>query len=704
MSDVAESRTWTVRRGDTVIAQGRVDLRPLQPLTITFSDRPPLPRLTSYVVELDAHDDRRPANNRAVGALRVAGGERVLLVGGDGTPGNLARALTAAGMRVQCRAEGPIGLAELTGSSVLLLEQVPADRLGRASMEAIAQWVEHLGGGLVLTGGKRGFGTGGYHRSPIERVSPVTMEIRDEQRKLSVAMVITMDRSGSMGAPAGPGRTKMDLADEGACAAIELLGPLDQIAVHAVDSEAHPIVGLTKLGNQRAAIMREVRGIRSMGGGIYTYTALLEAGNEIARASAGTRHIVLFADANDAEEPGDYKRLLASYRAVGITVSVVAMGTPKDADSAFLDDVARLGGGRITFASDPADIPRLFAQETVLVSRTAWVDQPVTPVAKPGLDLVLPGFRTPFPTIPGYNLTYARDRAQILAWCAGDPAAPAAAAWRIGTGRAVALPIDCDGPAAPALVAWSGYAPFIAGVTRWAAGSQGDAPGAISVTRTGRTAVMRLELDPREASKAQVDPTVALVDADGREARTVAWQRIDAATWEALVTLDDHAVVPAAAITTGGETRAVPGPALRLPMSPEVEPRYGRIPGETILSTVAKETGGSVREDVAGMFRNPPSPGTGLDLAWWLGLLGLLILVMEIALRRWQVTMPDLRLPRWPSRQIATPGTGSIAPTQTASTVAAPKPPASPAPASKPDLPGSSLHDALQEMKRRRGR
>ena len=40
----------------------------------------------------------------------------------------------------------------------------------------------------------------------------------------------------------------------------------------------------------------------------------------------GTRHIVLFADAADAEEPGDYKRLLEKLTPLGITVSVIGLG------------------------------------------------------------------------------------------------------------------------------------------------------------------------------------------------------------------------------------------------------------------------------------------------------------------------------------------------------------------------------------------
>lgn len=716
ISDVAERRAWRVLRGDTVIASGTADLRALQPVTVTFADRPTQARLTDYVVELDARDDRRPANNRALAALRISGGERVLVIGGDGSPGNIARALTAAGMRVQTRPEGPVALADLIGVTALVLEQVPADSLGHAGLEAIAQWVEHLGGGLVLTGGRRGFGAGGYHRSPVERVSPVTMEIRDEQRKLSVAMAITMDRSGSMSVAAGAGKTKMDLADEGACAAIELLGPLDQVAVHAVDSEAHPIISLTRVGSQRANLVRAVRGIRSEGGGIYTYTALLAAGKELAGASAGTKHLVLFADANDAEEEGDYVHLMSEYQAAGISVSVVAMGTPRDSDAKFLEDVARRGGGRITFAADPADIPRLFAQETVLVSRTAWVDQALQPERKPALELIVPGLANTWPTIAGYNLTYARERAQVLAWCAGDPAAPAAAAWRVGAGRSVALPFDLDDPKAPGVSGWSGYAPFITGVVRWAAGGTGaDAPGALSVTRTGRTAVVRLELDPKQAAEATVGRRLALVDATGAEARQVDLERVDGNAWEARVTLTDHAVLPAAVVEVPGadgvrQTIAVSGAALRLPMNPEVEPRYGREPGSAVLANIARDSGGRVRTDLVGMYDNPPSPGSGADLAWWLVPAALVLLLSEIAVRRWQLgwTWSWLRLPRWlrAVKPAKTHGPSSAHPPTTAPAKQIPPAPSisSSAPAAPPPVAGGGLHDALAEIKRRKGR
>ena len=80
-------------------------------------------------------------------------------------------------------------------------------------MENLAAWVKGTGSGFMMTGGKNAYGPGGYFRSQLEPIMPVSMELRQEHRKLALAIVVAMDRSGSMAAPAGGGKTKMDLAN-----------------------------------------------------------------------------------------------------------------------------------------------------------------------------------------------------------------------------------------------------------------------------------------------------------------------------------------------------------------------------------------------------------------------------------------------------------------------------------------------------------
>src|SRR5690606_2322762 len=118
--------------------------------------------------------------------------------------------------------------------------------------------------------------------------------------------------------------------------------PADSVSVIPVDSAAHIVISQQSVMDPDV-ICSEILRVESMGGGIFTYTGLLAAGNELMKASQFNKHILLFADAADAEEPGEYKELLERYTQAGITVSVVGLGTEGDVDAEFLKDIARRG-------------------------------------------------------------------------------------------------------------------------------------------------------------------------------------------------------------------------------------------------------------------------------------------------------------------------------------------------------------------------
>ena len=306
-----------------------------------------------YVLRVKTRGDPIRENNRASAVLRVVGRPGILVVNPQGKPDNLARALDSAkvALRVIPGGSAPLTPAELLGYKAVVLENLPASDLGHDRMAALKNYVKFGGGGLLVTGGKSSFGTGGYFRSPLDPILPVSMELRQEHRKLAIAMVFVLDRSGSMAMEAQGGKTKMDLANLGTCAAVQLMTPYDQVGVIAVDSTAHIMQPLTPV-SAPGAITSRIRQIQAMGGGIFIYEGLKAAAAMIAGAEkVATRHIVIFADAADSEQPGDYKNLVAKLARAGVTVSVIGLGTKSDADAAFLMDIAARGKGRIFFTN-----------------------------------------------------------------------------------------------------------------------------------------------------------------------------------------------------------------------------------------------------------------------------------------------------------------------------------------------------------------
>ena len=100
-------------------------------------------------------------------------------------------------------------------------------------MENLATWVTHSGGGLMITVAGTPYGPGGYYKSPLEPIMPVSMELRREHRKLSLAIVVALDRSGSMAMPGRRrGRAKIELADLATAEVIEMLGTEGPVRLH----------------------------------------------------------------------------------------------------------------------------------------------------------------------------------------------------------------------------------------------------------------------------------------------------------------------------------------------------------------------------------------------------------------------------------------------------------------------------------------
>ncbi|MGY8651872.1 MAG: VWA domain-containing protein, partial [Verrucomicrobiia bacterium] len=153
------------------------------------------------------------------------------------------------------------------------------------------------------------------------------------------------------------------------------------------------------------------------------------------RAKSANKHVILFSDAQDSEQPGNYKDLVGKMRKAGITISVIGLGTDKDVDADLLKDIAKLGEGNVYFTDRPTEIPRIFAQDTFAVARNTFIKEATAvKILTDFSTLGAQGQWAP-PALGGYNLTYPRKRASVGMMTQDEYNAPGVAWWQVGAGR-----------------------------------------------------------------------------------------------------------------------------------------------------------------------------------------------------------------------------------------------------------------------------
>lgn len=430
-------------------------------------------------------------NNSAAGLVSASGRPRVLIV--DTEPDrleDLAFALEDEGVLVDVRpVEGiPETLEALQNYELLAFSNVPATKVSQQQMELIRTWVQEFGGGFLMLGGEQSFGLGGYYRSAIEEVLPVRCDFEKEQEKPSLGMVLVLDRSGSMDGQ------KLEMARTAARSAVELLGERDQAAVVAFDDQTWVISEMQPAGN-RGQISEQISRLQP-GGGTSMYPAMELAAEMLNATTARLKHVILLTDG--ISNSGDFEGLAQRMAAARVTVSVVALGPEDATDSRLLKSIARIGRGRFYAAPDPAQVPRIFAKETMTAGKSALEEEPFLPqvvrATRALADLELESA----PLLLGYVVTKPRSGSEvILATEKGDPLL---VWWRTGLGMTAAFTSDATSRWAAEWLTWPGYGKFWTQVMRQL--MRRTPPGGLqlAVERRGPRTVLSVEATDESGS------------------------------------------------------------------------------------------------------------------------------------------------------------------------------------------------------------
>ncbi|MEY3015170.1 MAG: hypothetical protein RIT45_3905 [Pseudomonadota bacterium] len=439
---------------------------------------------------LVAGGDRFPSNNAMRVRVVVSARPSVLLVEGNPAMGRQLASALADDFEVTLR--GPDALPR-DAAALARYQTVILSDLARVSpagvplvpdpeQRALGRYVEE-GGGLLMVGGEDALGSGGWQGSWLDKhVLPVRMEVDSAVEQPTIAMMLVLDRSGSMQGE------KMELAKEAARATAEALGQEDRIGVVAFDNAPRRVVSLQRAGNR----YRIATGIGSISasGGTNIYPALAMAAAELERVRAKVKHVILLSDGQAPRNGID--ALVRQMRRSGVTVTTVGVGA--EVDRSMLESIADRGGGRSYFTDRPETLPRIFVRETKEISGETVVEKRVRARLAPGLGRVelLRGFDvTRAPALRGFLASKVKRGAEeILRLSTGQPLL---VRWRLGLGKVSVWTSDLKNRWAQDWIDWPGYAVLARQLVRDL--QREDLAGEVRVRLAREDERMRIALD-----------------------------------------------------------------------------------------------------------------------------------------------------------------------------------------------------------------
>lgn len=409
---------------------------------------------------------------------------RVLVISGQGANASAFTAvLNAAGCdysAVSCW-NAPTTIQEMLDYKSIILVDTYIDDLPQGFLDNLESYVKDYGCGFVCCGGEDSFALGGYRDTVLETVLPVDMERRNVNEMPSMAMVMVIDRSGSMtGSVGSSGASNLDIAIKAATVAVDNLRDTDYVGVLTFDDGYDWQVELTQ-ASDRSTIKEKIEDIND-GGGTTIKPALKEAYQVLAKSDASVKHVVLLTDGMG--ETTNFSDVIEDYTSGGITLSTVAVGN--GSDTGLLERLANKCSGRYYYSDISSDIPKIFAQEVFLGGDSYIQTGEFGLAVQGGHEVTSNLFADGWPILYGYVAATPKTASQLLI-ASADEDDPILTTWQYGLGRTVAWNSDVTGEWTGAFAGREDYVQLWKRVVDYSTGNANIGEDSVDIVTAGET-------------------------------------------------------------------------------------------------------------------------------------------------------------------------------------------------------------------------
>ena len=625
----------------------------------TFPQSLTEPGFYNYDVRVEAPGDNTPQDNRAFGFAWVRGVPRVLMLSTEPEADQtLADALKSSELDVKLTdLKGfPASLAELNSYDAVFFCNVAAGDVSREQLRLLESAVRDFGVGFVCVGGPDTYAAGAYRATALETILPVDMELSSKKVLPPGALVLVIDRSGSMMGD------KLEMAKQAAMGAVQALSDNDYVAVIAFDGAPFVVTDLQPAKN-RKQIMGDISRI-DCGGGTSMYPPMERAFEMLKDVKASLKHCIILTDGVSTE--GDFLGIARKMAENRITVSTVGLG--EDLNGQLLQEIATIGKGRFYYVPQPTTLPQIFIKETAIILKAAINEEPFTPKLVASTEPVR-GISA-YPQLLGYVATEPKPRAEIpLVTGKGDPLL---AHWQYGLGRTVAFTSDARNKWAHDWMTWPQYQQFWRQVAQWSLRrlARADFVADASIESShGRISVEAL--DERGDFQNFLNLQAAVVGPDGTKQMVALTQNAPGHYEANFPATETGAYLLNVMQMENGQPVAQQIVGTSLAHSPELNAGGPNLP---LLERIAKVTGGRVL-DASGAASNPffhqrVKTFQAQELWEWLLRLAVIAFVFDVGLRRVQIELAELErfarqllafLPFWPKPVTAAASAPSLA-------------------------------------------